>query len=256
VFFSADPGYARIGFPFFRFLVSFFLRILAMNALKRIREYVENAPLALILSGMAVLLIAIPGLGNALEFHFRDFQWRPGPGGPWNLSGGLSWIGNLAIGLRVLGCNWLHWSVGHLFWDLIMFYAIGSHCERASRTGFLLVVALSGLIIPVTVMLASPEIGSYRGLSGIDTALYALLSTLWLKDAIREGDKAAALVSAGLLAAMTLKNLYEVISQQTLFVADESFTPVPIAHWVGGVIGGCIALLHSPRVVCHSSHRG
>ncbi|MCU0709349.1 MAG: rhomboid family intramembrane serine protease [Pirellula sp.] len=218
-----------------------------MHVFKLIRDYVRNAPMVLILSGMAVVLIAIPDVERAVEFQFRDFRWNTGPVGPSNLPVGLPWIGNLQHGLRILGCNWLHWSVAHLFWDLIMFYVIGSLCERVSRTGFLLVVALSGLIIPITVMLSSPEIGSYRGLSGIDTALYALLGTLWLKDAVRERDREAALLSGGLLAAMALKNFYEVLSQQTLFVADGSFTPVPIAHWVGGAVGVLIALLISPR---------
>jgi len=134
-----------------------------------------------------------------------------------------------------------------LCWDLFMFYLVGSLCERRNRSAFLAVTFASGLMIPITVMLYSPEFGSYRGLSGIDTALYGLLGTLWFLDAIRERDRGASLVCFGLLVAMVLKIAYELISQQLLFVTDDSFTPAPTAHSSGAMIGILIAVCFAAK---------
>lgn len=213
-----------------------------MHILQLIRNHIRNAKVTLILSGLAVLLIAVPDLGAAFEFQFRDFPWNTRTAWPWNLHVGLSWIGYLQSGLRILSCNWLHWSVNHLCWDLFMFYLIGSLCEQRNRLAFFAVTLVSGVVIPVTVMLYSPELGSYRGLSGIDTALYALLGTLWLCDALRERDRVASLLCSGLLAAMFLKIIYELTSQNLLFVTDDSFIPAPTAHLSGAMIGILLAL--------------
>lgn len=213
-----------------------------MLSLKLIRDHVVNAPVALILSGVAILFLAMPDFGNAFEFHFSDLQWNIGSTESSNFTWPSSWIRALQSGLRTLGCNWLHWSIDHLCWDLFMFYLVGSLCEQRNRSAFLAVTFASGLMIPITVMIYSPEFGSYRGLSGIDTALYALLGTLWFLDAIRERDRSASLVCFGLLVAMVLKIGYELISQQLLFVTDDSFTPAPTAHSSGAIIGILIAL--------------
>jgi rhomboid family GlyGly-CTERM serine protease len=213
-----------------------------MHSLKLIRDHVGKAPIALVLSGLPVLLMAFPEFGSVFEFHFRDFHLNAVTDRPWKLYLEFSWIGHLQDGVRILGCNWLHWSVNHLCWDLFMFYLIGSLCEQRNRFAFLAVTMVSGLTIPVTVMLYSPELGSYRGLSGIDTALYALLGTLWLCDALRQGDRAASLVWSGLIVAMFLKIIYELTSRDLLFVTDDSFTPAPTAHLTGALIGILLAL--------------
>ena len=220
-----------------------------MHTLKMTLTHVANAPVACILSGMAILFTAMPSFGNAFEFHFSEFQFHKGTTEPWMLSWPPSWIGNLQSGLRILGCNWLHWSVDHLCWDLFMFYLIGSICEHRNRLAFLAVTLVSGLAIPVTVMFLSPELGSYRGLSGIDTALFALLGTNWLWDAVRDRDMAAILVSSGLLAAMVLKIAYELTSQKLLFVTDGTFTPAPTAHSIGALIGGVIAIVVASKAL-------
>lgn len=218
-----------------------------MHSLKLIRDHVGKAPIALVLSGLAVLLMAVPEFGSVFEFHFRDFHLNTGTDRPWKFYLEFSWIGHLQDGWRILGCNWLHWSVDHLSWDLFMFYLIGSLCEQRNRFAFLAVTMVSGLTIPVTVMLYSPELGSYRGLSGIDTALYALLGTLWLYDAVRDRDRVASLACSGLIVAMFLKIIYELTSKDLLFVTDDSFTAAPTAHLSGAAIGILIALCLPPR---------
>lgn len=124
-----------------------------MLSLKLIRDHVANAPVALILSGVAILFLAMPDFGNAFEFHFSDLQWNIGSTESSNFTWPSSWIRVLTSGLRILGCNWLHWSIDHLCWDLFMFYLVGSLCERRNRSAFLAVTFASGLMIPITVML-------------------------------------------------------------------------------------------------------
>lgn len=208
-------------------------------------DYFRQAPISLVLGGLAVLFFAIPQVGSSLEFHFTDFLWPDPfqnlvhPHAPWSVLAGLQ------LALRMVGCNWLHWSANHLFWDLLTFYVVGRFCERHSRAAFLWTTIVASASIPAIVMITTPELASYRGLSGIDTALFALLATTWLLTEIRRQQWARSLVFLGLLLGMAAKIAYEMTAQQTLFVSDTSFTPVPLAHLTGAAIGILVAGLAS-----------
>lgn len=206
-------------------------------------ERFRQAPISLALSGLALVLFAIPALGSHLEFHFNDVCWLDVTQKLDQHHHSLPSLVGLQNVLRVFGCNWLHWSANHLFWDTLMFFAISSLCERLSRTAFLGTTITSALLIPPMVMITTPELVSYRGLSGIDTALFALLATTWLLTEIHRQQWIRSLVFLGLLFGMAAKIAYELTAQHTLFVSDTSFTPVPLAHLTGAVIGSIGAVL-------------
>lgn len=205
-----------------------------MNHLKLLLEHARQAPATLLLTLTALALFALPELGKQFEFTFTDLQWQGTSGSLGNLWKMCSQWG---IWLRVAGSNWLHWSSSHLFWDVAMFYVVGSFCERRGRLLYLSAMAVSALAIPISVAMAAPELGTYRGLSGIDTALFALLSTQLFLAEIRRRDWSGSLLFGGMLLAMALKIGWELHCQGNLFVTGNDFVPVPLAHLVGAIIG-------------------
>jgi len=209
-----------------------------MNHLKLLLGHVRQAPATLLLTLAALALFALPTLGSHFEFTFNDLQWQGASG-----SLGKLWkiCSQWGIWLRVAGSNWLHWSSNHLFWDVAMFYVVGSFCERRGRLIYLSTMAVSALAIPISVAMAAPELGTYRGLSGIDTALFALLATGCFLAEIRRSNWSNSLLFGGMLLAMALKIGWELHLQGNLFVTDHSFVPVPLAHLVGAIIGAAWA---------------
>jgi rhomboid family GlyGly-CTERM serine protease len=151
---------------------------------------------------------------------------------------------------RMVGGHITHWNADHLMWDGLMFAVLGALCERRSRPRFLLCLALSALAISGGIWWLLPAIESYRGLSGIDSALFTLAAATMLADARHNGDRVAAAVVLATLAGFAAKLTYEMLTGDTLFVdsAAAGFVPLPLAHVVGGCVGLAISRLGSaPR---------
>jgi rhomboid family GlyGly-CTERM serine protease len=146
---------------------------------------------------------------------------------------------------RLLTGHWTHWTLDHLLWDALTFLLLAALCEtRISRRALLIAVAGSALLISAGVWVALPGLSSYRGLSGIDSALFVLLAVALLR---RESGAAAALAGVAVLLFLA-KAAWEVGTGSTLFIdAAGSFVPVPLAHLLGGAWGLVAAVLHSPR---------
>jgi membrane associated rhomboid family serine protease len=173
---------------------------------------------------------------------------------------------------RLVTCHLTHFGGEHLFWDLLVFLALGTYVELRGRGSWLVGVAGASVLIPVTLLVVQPALLTYRGLSGLDTALFALLAASWVVRDTRTGMEQAAEVPAGppsrrnrrgegqvargkflsaarlrphacvgtlLLLALVGKTLFEVLAGQCLFVdnVQDRFTPVPMAHLTGAVIG-------------------
>jgi rhomboid family GlyGly-CTERM serine protease len=137
---------------------------------------------------------------------------------------------------RLVTGHWAHWTPDHLLWDSLAFLVLAVLCEtRISRARLVATVLGSALAVSAAVWLALPEIERYRGLSGVDSALFVLL--------------AASLRSplGGLaLAAFLGKSAWEVWAGSTLFTAAGSFVPVPLAHLIGGAFGLIIGIAGRP----------
>jgi rhomboid family GlyGly-CTERM serine protease len=133
---------------------------------------------------------------------------------------------------RLLTGHWTHWTLDHLLWDSLAFLALAVFCEvRISRRRLLATVAGSALAVSAGVWFVLPEIARYRGLSGIDSALFMLLAVTIL----RETRSPLAAVA---VAAFLAKAAWEVSTGSTLFTeAAGSFVPVPLAHLIGGAWG-------------------
>ncbi len=142
---------------------------------------------------------------------------------------------------RLLTCHWTHFSTSHLWWDVTMFAGLGAICEWRSRRMFVGCIAISAISIPAALWNLLPKMETYRGLSGIDSALFALLALDIIRTNRHSGNRAS---SAAALVALLLfggKVLMETIFHHAIFVRGSiSMVPVPLAHLVGAIVAiGC-----------------
>jgi rhomboid family GlyGly-CTERM serine protease len=185
--------------------------------------------LTFLAAGLALAIHASPAATAALQFErealFHGEFWRM-------FSGHLT-----------------HFGVDHLRWDVIALLAFGSLAEIRSRSRFAVCVVVSAVVISLGVAFFQPQFATYRGLSGIDSALFAFVATDLMLVGRRDGDRlmfgAGALALAGFLA----KCLYETATGQTIFVEPSTaFQPVPLAHLAGAVIGVLVVFLTEDRL--------
>jgi rhomboid family GlyGly-CTERM serine protease len=146
---------------------------------------------------------------------------------------------------RLLTGHLVHWSGNQLFWDGLALGFLGWLCERVSVASFLRCFVLSAFSISLTLWFAAPWMATYRGLSGIDSALFALVAVRLAREAFvdRQWFK---LGLVGIVAGgFVLKLGYEFASGSTLFVDSSAggMTPVPLAHVVGALVGIACGLM-------------
>lgn len=175
------------------------------------------------LSAFALAAWWLPGAGAALQLDRTS------------LAHGEFW--------RLLSAHLTHWTTSHLAWDVAVFAVLGVVLERESRRLLGLTLAVSGLAISVVVWLFEPNLATYRGLSGVDSALFAA----WVTAAIRHAAGKREWRSVGWIGAVAIgfvaKTVVESDAQTAVFVAtDPSFVPVPLAHIAGAVTGVLVAV--------------
>ncbi len=145
---------------------------------------------------------------------------------------------------RLLTCQLTHWSWDHLFWDTAALLFLGWVLEREDRRSLLICLGLSIVLIPAVVHFGLPELATYRGLSGIDSAVFVLLAVTLFCKCQADGDRLWTWACVAMLAGFTAKVGFEVLSGGTLFVDSEAarMLPVPLVHVVGGVLGACCGI--------------
>lgn len=186
---------------------------------------------SLLLAAAAVLVYALPSGTARLQYDRLA------------IAAGEIW--------RMLSCHWTHTSGDHLVWDVLTFVVLGTLCERRSRVRFYTCIVWSAILIPVALWITLPQLEMYRGLSGIDSALYVLLAVTLLKDEIHGRHWGWVMVLSGVLLAFIGKVGYEVATGGTLFVDSRGshMFPVPLAHCVGAAVGMVVGLMRIPNWV-------
>ncbi|MEM7314809.1 MAG: rhomboid family intramembrane serine protease [Planctomycetota bacterium] len=148
---------------------------------------------------------------------------------------------------RMLTGHFTHWSFDQLFWDVLAFAVLGYLCERAGRVRYLALLIASAVAVPFSVMVSHPLVGSYRGMSGVDSALFVFLACHIASEGVRNRDPTW--VIGGLIAWVIFvsKVAFEYVSGSTMFVeASGEFLPLPISHLAGAVAGTLIWVFPSP----------
>lgn len=184
--------------------------------------------------------IAVPWVSSGL-LSLAVLSWIIGAG-DW-LEYDLGAIGQGEYWRLVTG-HFTHLTMDHLFWDGLMFLFLGIYLESRNRRAFIGCVVVSGLLIGVSLPLLRPDMMIYRGLSGIDTALFVLLAMGLMLKATRANQSTVLMLTQTGLAAGGSKIAFEYLTGQTLF-AGGGLTPVPVAHLVGALVGGVIAMYQS-----------
>jgi rhomboid family GlyGly-CTERM serine protease len=139
---------------------------------------------------------------------------------------------------RFFTAHLTHFGSDHLRWDLIVFIVLGAMAERISRSAFLATLALSAGFITLGVWVAQPEFAFYRGLSGIDCALFGLVLTDLLTVGWRDRHGFSLAVGSITLVGFVAKCAFELTTGTTVFVETSgAFAPVPLAHLLGFIAG-------------------
>jgi hypothetical protein len=109
----------------------------------------------------------------------------------------------------------------------------------------------STVLIPLALWTTMPQLETYRGLSGIDSALYVLLAVTLLKDEVHGRRWGWVIALSGVLVAFTAKVGYEIATGGTIFVNSGAshMIPVPLAHCVGAAVGMVVGLMRIPNWV-------
>ncbi len=141
---------------------------------------------------------------------------------------------------RVVTGHAVHFGLDHFAWDAAVFAVLLLLCWRVDPRRCLASLVFATFAIPAALFALQPELSTYRGLSGIDSALYvtgalALGQRYW-----SEGRRSLGTLAFASVAALAGKVAYELATGQTLFVdvASAGFEGVPLAHVTGGLAGG------------------
>jgi len=149
---------------------------------------------------------------------------------------------------RLFTGHWIHWNSEHFLWDVIVFVSLGALCESYSRKAFLACLAASALFISIAVWSVLPQMLYYRGLSGIDAALYLMAVVVFMRDKKINDSPGGIIYTALLLTAFLVKVGYELATGDAIFVqSTEDFVPVPVAHMAGAATGALVMLTSLSR---------
>jgi rhomboid family GlyGly-CTERM serine protease len=144
---------------------------------------------------------------------------------------------------RVATGSLVHFSTSHLLYDLAVVVLVSALLERRGWPVAPIVLA-SATAIGAAVLMFTPEISRYGGLSGVACTLVALyaLDCLTVRGAARGAGVLVLVLSA-------VKLAWEMGSGTFVFVGDagDAFRPVPLAHVVGGAVGVAAFFLSRAR---------
>jgi rhomboid family GlyGly-CTERM serine protease len=174
---------------------------------------------SLLLSVAAAVVFLLPALGARLEYDRAA------------VAAGEVW--------RFLSSHWTHYSLDHLFWDVLAFAGLGVACEGRGRIRFLVCLAAAAVVIPLGIWLLLPGMTAYRGLSGLDSALLGLLAAELGIEGVRSQKWREVALAAVCLGGFLLKVFLELTTGANLFVSDmgPGTVGVPLAHVIGAMVG-------------------
>jgi rhomboid family GlyGly-CTERM serine protease len=177
--------------------------------------------LALVATTIAVHLV--PGWADGLQFDRAA------------LAGGEWW--------RWFTGHLTHFEANHLLWDGSVLCILGIAAERQSRARFVTALLLAAVVVSAVVWLWQPQFAIYRGLSGLDSALFALLAG----SLMRHAHRTPRLVGVAALIGLAAKCSLEAATGSTVFASGETYLPVPLAHLAGLAAGLITAAM--PRAI-------
>ncbi|MHC4768326.1 MAG: rhombosortase [Planctomycetota bacterium] len=149
---------------------------------------------------------------------------------------------------RLVTSNLTHWNVENLFWNVVVFAVLGCLCEGRGRARYAVCISASALAIGISVFFFEPHLSTCRGISGVDSALFALLAVTLLREHWSDGNWRWVAAVGVLVVGFAIKTIVELMTGRAVFVdsAAAGFTPMPLAHALGAAVGGLAAII-GPR---------
>jgi rhomboid family GlyGly-CTERM serine protease len=152
---------------------------------------------------------------------------------------------------RCLTAHWIHWSFDHFLWCAITFVVLSCICEGISRSGYLATIITASFVIPAVSWLADSNMHTYRGLSGLASSIFVFGALMMMHRAFMNRDWPMVCFSAAAGLGYIAKILFEFFNGSALFVNNhELFTPVPLAHLSGGIVGLVMVLIFCEKPHC------
>ncbi len=148
---------------------------------------------------------------------------------------------------RPMTGQFVHWTPRMTVMDLGAMLILGTCLEVRSRRLALATLTGSILVIGLGIHLLLPEIGTYRGASGVDSALYVAVALETLR---WSGRTAARWVVAAALLLFLLKVTWEAATGEALAAGPlpQGVSVAPSVHLIGAAVGGLAWLLLAPPV--------
>src|SRR5262245_3930972 len=119
---------------------------------------------------------------------------------------------------RVATGHFVHWNAEHLTWDLLVFVVVGAIYEKRSRVRFAITLSLATLLISAAAWWLLPQVESYRGLSGLDTAIFALLAVSAFRESWERRQWHVVALIGALMVGLAAKIGFETMTGATWFV--------------------------------------
>ena len=106
------------------------------------------------------------------------------------------------------------------------------------------VLVAASVLIPAAVWALQCDLAYYRGLSGLDSALFVFVALTLFRHHRLRGDQVGVLLACGFLVGFVLKVTYELVAGQTIFVTGmgPGVVGVPLAHIVGATVGAALSV--------------
>ena len=145
----------------------------------------------------------------------------------------------LARPWRLLSGHLVHWDATHLLWDALVFAALGAAAEACgSRRRVAAALLLAAVAGSATFLLRHGELSVYRGLSGLDSALLALVAVTQIQTA---RSRPTRLFFAAVLIGFLAKTIMEIAAGHALFAAGGGWVNLPSVHLAGAAAGALVA---------------
>jgi len=137
--------------------------------------------------------------------------------------------------------HWVHFTLSHLAWDLLVFVAAGVWLERISASLVSWFYLLAPPAISLLLFEVQPSLARYAGLSGVATGTLTLLALVQL----RRDRSPPRWFWPGVLVLVAVKLAIETFARDSLFAGlGPNVVTVPCAHY-GGVACALFAFLRS-----------
>ena len=144
---------------------------------------------------------------------------------------------------RLFTGHFTHWNYEHLAWDTFAFLIASFLLIRLSLFQFIFVLLFSLLFISLWIFIFNPSVEFYRGLSGVDVAMFFSLSLSIILFSLKKRRYTGMISGILFLLFMIIKLGYEFFLFYMLFVRNIAGRKLLLSAHFAGALAGVICFL-------------